>query len=385
MLAALHQEHPLSAVVHAAGALDDGVIGSLTDERVDRVFGPKADAAWHLHELTEQFELSAFILFSSSTGTLGGPGQGNYAAANAFLDALALHRRARGLPATSMAWGWWEQASGMTRDLSAADRARMQRGGIAPISAEEGLELFDAAYAAGESVTVPLRLDAAILRAQARAGLLAPLLRGLVRTPSRREGESSRGSLVRRLRNTPEAERARVALELVCGEVAAVLGHPSADAIDPQRPFSELGFDSLTAVELRNRLVVASGTQLPATLVFDYPTCAGLSDFLLGEILPEIGAASLEDDDAGVREAIASIPLERLREAGVMDTLLRLAGLVNGGAPAAANDAEEQIDAMDIDSLVQMTLAGAGAAEEPEMVLDAPADAPDGSGVESRS
>ncbi len=377
LLAEVPAEHPLSAVVHAAGALDDGVIGSLTAERVDGVFEPKADAAWLLHELTERLDLAAFVLFSSSTGTLGGPGQGNYAAANAFLDALAVHRRARGLPATSMAWGWWGQASGMTGDLSAADRARLQRNGILAISAEEGLELFDAAYATGEVVTVPLRLDTAMLRAQARAGLLAPLLRNLVRVPTRWDAEGARGSLARRLASTPEAERARVALELVCGEVAAVLGHPSAEAIDPHRPFKELGFDSLTAVELRNRLGLVSGVQLPATLVFDHPTCVALSDFLLGEVLPENGSsASLDNDEAELRGAIASISLKRLREAGVMDTLLELAGLANGGAPAEAGDAVERIDAMDADSLVQMTLAGADAAEGLAGAAGEPEDAP---------
>jgi acyl transferase domain-containing protein/acyl carrier protein len=367
LLSSISPEHPLSAVVHAAGALDDGVIGSLTAERMDEVLAPKADGAWHLHELTEQLGLSAFVLFSSSTSVFGGPGQGNYAAANAFLDALAAHRRARGLPATSMAWGWWAQEDGMAGDMSTADRARMQRGGMLAISAGEGLELFDAAYAAGEALVVPVRMDAAALRAQARAGLVPPLLRNLVRTPSPTEAESVRGALARRLASTPEGERGRVALELVCGEVAAVLGHPSAEAIDAQRPFSELGFDSLTAVELRNRLGVRSGVALPATLVFDYPTCAALSDFLLSEMLPEIGApAKLDTDEAEVRDAIASIPLRRLREAGVMGTLLELAGLANGGVPAAASDAGERIDAMDADSLVQMMLANGGAAEESE-------------------
>ncbi len=255
----------------------------------------------------------------------------------------------------------------MAGDMSAADRARMHRGGMLAISAVEGLELFDAAYAAGEAVVLPVRMDAAALRAQARAGLVPPLLRNLVRLPSPTEAESVRGALARRLAGTPEGERGRVALELVCGEVAAVLGHSSAEAIDARRPFKELGFDSLTAVELRNRLGVRSGVALPATLVFDYPTCAALSDFLLSEMLPEIGAPTkLDTDEAEVRAAIASIPLRRLREAGVMGTLLGLAGLANGGVPAAASDAGEQIDAMDADSLVQMMLANGGAAEESE-------------------
>jgi acyl transferase domain-containing protein/acyl carrier protein len=367
LLAAVSPEHPLSAVVHAAGALDDGVIGSLTAERVDGVFAPKADAAWHLHELTEPLDLSAFVLFSSSTGTIGGPGQSNYAAANAFLDALAIHRRGRGLPALSLAWGWWEQEGSMAGGMTEVDRARVQRGGIAAMSTDEGLGLFDAALVAGEAAVVPVHLDTTALRAQARAGLLAPLLANLVRVSPRQGAESVRGLLARRLASTPAGERGRVLLELVRGEVAAVLGHASADAIDAQRPFNDLGFDSLTAVELRNRLVLGSGVQLPATLVFDYPTCAGVADLLLSRMSPELAAPPrLDAAETGVREAIASIPLKRLREAGVMETLLALAGLAEEDA-AEGSGSEERIDAMDVDSLVAMTLASDGSAGESEV------------------
>ncbi len=360
-IASVPEEYPLSAVVHAAGVLDDGVIGSLTPERVDRVLAPKADAAWHLHQLTEHMRLSGFVLFSSSTGILGGAGQGNYAAANAFLDALAAHRRARGLPATSLAWGWWD--AGLAGALGAVDRTRMQRGGILALSAAEGLELFDAAYATGEALVIPVRLDGAALRAQARAGLLPPLLRGLIRMPARPAADGVRGSLARRLTNTPEGERGRVALELVRAEVAAVLGHSSPAAIAAQRAFNELGFDSLTAVELRNRLSVVSGVRLPATLVFDYPTAAALSDHLLAEILPGIGPATAgEAGEAEIRDALASIPLARLHEAGVMDTLLALSGLDGGTLPEVEESAAESIDAMDVESLVAMGLVAGDAA-----------------------
>jgi len=361
LLASVPADRPLSAVVHAAGALDDGVLASLSPERIDRVLEPKADAAWHLHELTEQLQLSAFVLFSSSTGTIGGPGQSNYGAANAFLDALADLRRGRGLPAISLAWGWWAGSEGMAAQMSAADRARVHRGGIVAMSAEEGLGLFDAALVAGEARVVPIRFDAAALRAQARAGLVAPLMRGLVGAAARHEAESVRGSLARRLASTPESERGRVVLELVRGEVAVALGHPSADAIDPRRPFSELGFDSLIAVELRNRLMLGSGVQLPATLVFDYPTCAELSDFLLARMLPGLGSpVELDTGERAVREAIASIPLARLRETGVLETLMALAGLMKPSPTTEAGDAEQLIDAMDVDGLVAMSLAPDG-------------------------
>jgi polyketide synthase 12 len=283
-LEAVPADRPLSVVVHAAGVLDDGVLSGLTGGRLDRVFAPKVDAAWHLHELTEHMDLRAFVLFSSAAGTLGTPGQANYAAANAFLDALAAYRQTRGLAAVSMAWGAWAQLSEMTSALSETDLLRLQRGGVRAFSAEEGLELLDAASGAGESLMVPVRLDLVMLRAQAQQGELPPLMRELVRLPGRSSRGSASGLLRERLSGTRGQERRRVANELVCGEVATVLGHSSAEAIDVDRAFKELGFDSLLAVELRNRLGVLTGLRLPATLVFDYPTPAALADYVLGEL-----------------------------------------------------------------------------------------------------
>jgi acyl transferase domain-containing protein/acyl carrier protein len=351
-------EYPLSAVVHAAGALDDGVIESMTPARLAHVFAPKAEAAWHLHELTERLGLSAFILFSSSTGLLGGPGQSNYAAANVFLDSLAAYRRSRGLPAISMAWGWWATTEGMVGELKATDRARMERGGMHALMAQEGLELFDAAYLLGKSLILPARLDGAGLRRQARSGLISPLLRGLVRMPAHEHGSGqSGGSLARRLASTPESEHERVVLDLVRLEIASVLGHDSPDAIDAQRPFNELGLDSLAAVELRNRLGQVSGCQLPATLVFDYPSALDLTRFLLERVAPQIdGHAGEETSEIDIRNALASIPLARLREAGVMDTLLELAGLLEGSSESLDRDAIASIDEIDMESLVKMTL-----------------------------
>ncbi|MGK3111465.1 beta-ketoacyl reductase, partial [Streptomyces mordarskii] len=244
-------------------------------ERLERVLRPKVDAAWNLHELTRDLDLSAFVLFSSAAGVFGNAGQGNYAAANAFLDALAQHRAARGLAGTSLAWGLWADSSGMTGELDGADVSRMSRGGVVALSATEGLELFDAAYRTDEALLVPVRLDLAVLRAEAAsAGVVAPLLRGLVRVPARRaaEGAAVSGALARRLAGLSEAEQLDALLELVRTQVAAVLGHDSLDTVEPHRSFRELGFDSLTAVELRNALGAVSELRLPATLVFDYPT-----------------------------------------------------------------------------------------------------------------
>lgn len=284
LLGSVSREHPLGGVVHTAGVLDDGVIGSLASDRLDRVLAPKMNAAWYLHELTERMDLSMFVLFSSAAGVLGSSGQGNYAAANAFLDALAAHRRARGLSGVSLAWGLWEQAGGMAGGMSEADRSRMTRSGVRALSREEGLELFDAAVHASEALVLPTPLDLTALRAQARAGALPALFNELVRIPARRADEQDGASLAQRLAVTPDAERESVVLELVRVQVATVLGHASPEAIDAQRTFKELGFDSLAAVELRNRLGAMVGQRLPVTLVFDYPTTSAVTWYLLGEV-----------------------------------------------------------------------------------------------------
>ncbi|HWY18788.1 MAG TPA: SDR family NAD(P)-dependent oxidoreductase, partial [Solirubrobacteraceae bacterium] len=284
LLAAIPDERPLGAVVHAAGTLDDGVIGSLTAERLHAVLAAKADAAWHLHELTEHMGLTAFVLFSSAAGVIGSPGQGNYAAANTFLDALAAHRRACGLPGVSLAWGPWEQAGGMAGGLRETDLSRMARSGLLALSSGEGVQLLDDALTLGEALTVPVRLDVGALRALAREGRLPAIFDGVVRVPARAPAGAS-DSLVERLQAVAEDEREGVVLNVVRAEVAAALGHASPDAIGSRRPLKELGFDSLMAVELRNRLTALSGLRLPTTLVFDYPTPEALAGYLLRELV----------------------------------------------------------------------------------------------------
>ncbi|MFJ5546232.1 type I polyketide synthase [Streptomyces sp. NPDC093225] len=285
VLAGVPAEHPLTAVVHTAGVLDDGVVGSLTAERLSAVLRPKVDAAWHLHELTRDLELSAFVLFSSAAGVFGGAGQANYAAANTFLDALAAHRRATGLAGTSLAWGLWSEVGGMGDALAADEVARLGRGGVGAIGAAEGAALFDAACAADQALLVPVKLHLPALRARAGTGMLPPLLSGLVRTPARRAARAAGGAFARQLAALPQDRRQAAVAELVRGQVAAVLGFAGPEAVDPARSFNEVGFDSLTAVELRNRLGAATGVRLPATLVFDYPTPAVLAEYLLAELL----------------------------------------------------------------------------------------------------
>ncbi|GLZ28529.1 hypothetical protein Lesp02_07190 [Lentzea sp. NBRC 105346] len=290
---------PLSAVVHAAGVLDDGVIESLTPERVDAVFRPKIDAAWNLHELTR--DLEAFVLFSSVSGVVGAPGQGNYAAANAFVDALAAHRRAAGLPAVSLAWGFWDQASDMTGHLGHTDKARLNRGGLQALTTAEVLELFDAALAADLPLLVPARLDFASLRARDD---IPTVLRGLVRPALRKVVDSGAGNELAAL---PETERRRAVLDLVCRHAATVLGHGSASGIDPELAFKALGFDSLTGVELRNRLGAATGVKLPTTAVFDHPTPSALAAFVNAELCGRPASAQVVVTSAAPDEPIAIV------------------------------------------------------------------------------
>ncbi|HWF27670.1 MAG TPA: SDR family NAD(P)-dependent oxidoreductase [Mycobacterium sp.] len=279
LIAGLDPRYPLRGVFHAAGILDDGLIGSLTPQRVDAVLRAKVDGAWNLHELTAGQDLSAFVMFSSMAGIVGSPGQGNYAAANSFLDGLAAYRRARGLVGLSVAWGLWEQASAMTQHLADSDRARMSRAGLAPLSTPQALQLFDEATLADRSVLVAARIDAAGLGA---GGLVPPLLRNLVTRRGRRlvadtDSEASTSGLAARLHGLSAEQRHLQLVELVSTNAATVLGRSSAD-VDAALPFQDLGFDSLTAVELRNRLKTATGLTLSPALIFDYPTPAALAE-----------------------------------------------------------------------------------------------------------
>ncbi len=295
LIGRIPDDRPLTAVVHAAGVLDDGVVTSLDGERLRRVMAPKLDAAIHLHELTEGLGLSEFILYSSAAAALGAPGQGNYAAANSFLDAFARWRRAKGLPAISLAFGMWGNA-GMGGRLSERANASGAPIDLLPLEDEQGLELIDVARAADEALLLPMRLDMAALRARARAGLLPAILNGLVRVPAgQRAGAAS--SLARMLAAAPEAERDEIAFGVVRTHAAAVLGH-APEAIDKDRPFKDLGFDSLSAIQLRNQLAAITGVKLPATLVFDHPSPVAVARLLRGLV---------EGGQRGVREPVRGV------------------------------------------------------------------------------
>ena len=290
LLATVPGDSPLVGVVHAAGVLDDGMIAALTPQRVDTVMTVKADAAWHLHELTRDRDLAMFVMFSSLAGVVGGPGQGNYAAANTFLDGLAEYRRSRGLVATSIAWGLWASGTGMTGHLDRGDIARNSRGGFRALTDEQGLALFDAAIAHHRATVTATRLDTAALSAAGRTGLLTPVLRDLAPATRRTvdtgtgNGSGAGSGLAARLSGMGEPKQRQLILDIVRTQVATVLGHAGAAAVEATRNFRDLGIDSLTAVEARNRLNTATGLRLPATLVFDYPTPEAIAHHILQEL-----------------------------------------------------------------------------------------------------
>ncbi|WP_413805380.1 SDR family NAD(P)-dependent oxidoreductase [Streptomyces sp. OE57] len=289
LVAGIDPAHPLTGVVHAAGVLDDAVVTSQTPERLARVWGPKATAAAHLHTATARLRLGMFVMFSSAAGVMGSPGQANYAAANAYCDALAVHRQAMGLPAVSVAWGLWADASGMTGHLDEADLARMSRSGIAAMSGEQALGLMDAACWHGAPQPAAVRLDLRTLAAQP-ADTLPALLRTLLdsgTTPRRTAAtRAPAAGLVAQLTAVPAEEQHRILLTLVRTQAAAVLGHADAGAVSGDAPFKDLGFDSLTGVELRNRLAAATGLRLPATVVFRHPTPSAIAAELRTRLCP---------------------------------------------------------------------------------------------------
>jgi acyl transferase domain-containing protein len=290
VLADIPADRPLTGVIHAAGMLDDATVERLSAAHLDRVFRPKVDAAWHLHELTQELPLSMFVLFSSVAGLLGLPGQANYAAANTFLDGLAVRRRRSGLPAVSIAWGPWDADGGMAGRLAQADAARLARAGLAPLSTQQGLDLLGAALAGGDPAVVAAHWDDPSTQGAA-VGLLPPTLRRLV--PATRPSVASAvrdhvssgpdgwtGALPARLGELAATDAQRLLVDLVRSHVSEVLAYPRADDVDVDRAVIDLGIDSLGAVELRNRLNALTGLKLAGTLIYDHPTVTALAGHL---------------------------------------------------------------------------------------------------------
>ncbi|WP_459250979.1 beta-ketoacyl reductase, partial [Streptomyces youssoufiensis] len=367
LVAGVDPAHPLTGVIHTAGVLDDAVLTSQTPDGLARVWAAKATAAAHLHAATRGLRLGMFVLFSSSAATLGSPGQANYAAANAFCDALAAHRQALGLPGVSIAWGLWANASGMTGNLADADLARMARSGIGAMTSEHALSLLDAAIQHGGHHLVAADINPRALAAQP-ADTLPASLRTLVATSggstrARRTATTGGGqpeNWASRLAGLSPDEQLRTLVTLVRGNAATVLGHADADAVHAEANFKDLGFDSLTAVELRNRLAAATGLRLPAALVFDHPEPTALAEFLLQRIAPAGAPASGPDavdpvlnDLARLESTLIQLDLED-GDSGAVTARLEslLAKWKAARKPAHEGSAVERLDSASADQVL---------------------------------
>ncbi|MGC9382833.1 SDR family NAD(P)-dependent oxidoreductase, partial [Streptomyces sp. MH13] len=365
---------PVRAVVHAAGVSQPP--GTHTDlPGLAHVVAAKTAGAVNLDALFGTPDsLDAFVLFSSIAGVWGSGGQGAYAAANAFLDALAERRRSEGLPATAVAWGPWADG-GMAAEGDAEEQLR--RRGLPPMAPAGNLLALGRAVAGPEAAVTVAEVDWARFAPAFTAARPRPLVADLpeVRDALRAgpaataDGTDDPSSAtLRRLAELTGDDRQSALLDLVREHAAAALGHSSADAVAAERAFKDLGFDSLTAVELRNRLGAACGLRLPSSLVFDYPNPRALTGHLLHSLFPEAAgtpAAPVDSDpqDAELRRTLATIPLGRIREAGLLDTLLRLAapdGTPAGAADPDTADAADSIDAMDLQALLDLALDGHG-------------------------
>ncbi|MDR6315982.1 NADPH:quinone reductase-like Zn-dependent oxidoreductase/acyl carrier protein [Actinoplanes couchii] len=327
------------AVIHTAGTLADSPVLGMSSGQVDAVLAPKVDGTWVLHEALP--DVDAFVVFSSAAGVLGSNGQGNYAAANVFMDELMALRRSQGLTGVSLAWGYWADDSGLTAHLSDVDRARITNQGLVPMSAEVALGLFDAALNA--SLADPLLVltpwDAGVLRQRVREDRLPGVLRSLVKVPVRRMvAQGGEQSLEQRLAGMPVAAQRETLTSLVLTHTAAVLGHGGTDGVDAAKPFKDLGFDSLTAVELRNRLNAATGRKLPATLVFDHPTPNHIATYLQKNLTGDqtISAGTLLIDLERLADALGEFPLDTEARRQIGDRLWHLSRQFERHRPAAS-------------------------------------------------
>jgi acyl transferase domain-containing protein/acyl carrier protein len=363
MLLGLPDGYPLRGVVHAAGLLDDGTIGEQSAERFRKVLEPKVEGAWNLHRVTEEVELDFFVLFSSVAGMLGSPGQSGYAAGNAFLDALAASRRAKGLPGQSLAWGAWAE-SGMAGNLGGAQQARLARRGMKALSAEEGLALFGEALLRPEAQLGVARLDLAAV-GRSFGAEIPSVWRVLLRAPATRGAADTAGVWAKKLAALPAEKRLEEVRSVVQSEVARVLSLSNPGLVATERPLQELGLDSLMAVELRNALKQRVGRALPATLAYDYPTIEALSRWLMEQVAPDAAQGAPGEgtgawvSDVEIRSALAAVSISELRRAGLLGKLLELARRT----PAADSGAAD-LDEMSAEDLINMFGSGGDAAKK---------------------
>ncbi|WP_131756467.1 SDR family NAD(P)-dependent oxidoreductase, partial [Actinomadura fibrosa] len=360
VVAGIDPAHPLTGVIHAAGTVDDGLIGDLTPDRLAGVWSAKVDGLVNLDAATAGARLGFFVVFSSAAATLGSPGQANYAAANAYCDAFMARRRAAGLPGLSIGWGLWEQTSAMTGHLTDTDLARIRRGGLRPLATGHALALLDEAMRDGRAHLAAFDLDSAA-PPDAVPAVLRDLAAGPVRRRTAASAQARPGDLEAELGALPPAERERAVLALVRTHAAATLGHPDAAAVHPETTFKDLGFDSLTAVELRNRLAAATGLRLPPALVFDYPDPAALAGYLHGRLCPDAAAAPAPAAlDAALGElarlegVLAALPADVLDSGAVTARLEALLGTWKAGRGRAnGGSAAERLDEASPDQVLE--------------------------------
>jgi NAD(P)-dependent dehydrogenase (short-subunit alcohol dehydrogenase family)/acyl carrier protein len=342
---------PVTGVVHAAGVDPVFAIEDATAESVAAVLAAKVDGALHLDALLVDAPVEAFILFSSIAGVWGSGRQSAYGAANAALDALALRRRARGVPATAVAWGPWAGAG-----MAAGDGVSevLRRHGLRPMPARLALLALGQAVDHDETCVTVADVDWDRFTATFTAGRPSPLLEDLAPTGTPIAAtEAAGGELRTRLAAASVPERHRLLSDLVRNGVATTLGYASAGSVEEQRPFKDLGFDSLTAVELRNLLNAATGLVLPVGLVFDHPTPLAVANYLHGELCADL---THDPQETALRDALANVPLARFRDAGVLDVLMRLAGISTTDEPTADQPAGDALDDLDVDALIQIAL-----------------------------
>ncbi|MER7475844.1 beta-ketoacyl reductase, partial [Micromonospora sp. NPDC000018] len=359
LIDAIPAEHPLTTVVHASAVLDDAMINDIRLEQIERVLQAKVDVAYNLHELTLDLDLSAFIMFSSFAGSVSSSGVGNYAPSNAFLDALAQHRRGLGLSGTSIAWGAWAgggMAEGPFGEL-------LHRHGVPEMAPEAAIAALHQAVDHGEAfltiADIAWERFSVAFTATRPGPLISDLpdvrrLQAAERTATLETGGSP-DSLQEHLAGLPAADRLAVLLAVVRSQVAAVLNYPSAESVDEHRAFRELGFDSVTAVELRNRLGAATGVALPVTLVFDYPTPTTLAEYLFAEVAQDdvvTPTALLDDLDriADSLDVVARDEAARMRAAVRLQAMLSRLGQDSGGG----SDIGRHLDGASDDELFAM-------------------------------
>ncbi|EEP70216.1 polyketide synthase [Micromonospora sp. ATCC 39149] len=345
---------PLRAVLHAAGTVEYRSLADTTPADLAEAVRTKVAGARNLDDLLAADDLDAFVLFSSIAGTWGSGEQAAYSAGNTYLDALAEDRRRRGLPAASVAWGSWGRGGMLAADVA----AQLDRSGVHAMDPDLAVTALARAVTDDSPTVTVAAMDWSRFHPTFTLHRPSPLLsdlpevRALLDTAGDDEPEREAVPLAESLADLPSDEQAKALLDLVRGQVAAVLGHASAAEVEPDRAFREVGFDSLTAVELRNRLKTVTGLPLPVSLVFDFPTPTKLAGHLRAELCPAMDDTAGDVDDDDLRRVLRSIPPVRLREAGLVDVLRRLAegGPANGAEP----EQTRSIDEMDLDDLVRI-------------------------------